>query len=474
MLLGAARRDWERIRPYARWLYYEMFPQRRPGYFKAAWNGPFYRLGGESLPTWPSSRSDRRVFLFFPLVDWHGRMQRSQHLATALAELGHLCIYVNPHLGLEYELPPLFSPEPRLSALAPGIFELHVHLPAEHAIDARLLSCGEAEQVAVAVHDVLSELNVTHAVQIVSVPSWHHVVTTLRSTKGFPIVYDCHDFLPGFERMAQDILDSEPPLFETCDHVLFSAQYLLDTVAASVPGIADKALVIHNANRPSDFAATERPALCPLSTVAYAGSLDHWFDVDLVATAAARNPSLTFKLAGRIEDNRVRRLERFRNICFLGEIPYSSVPTFLRSCDAAMIPFLRTPLTMSTNPIKMYEYFSVGLPVVSSRLPEVELYSHLVYIADSPEQFAGLIRQAVEERSSAARERRIAAGKAETWCHRASMLLQRVNESQKSLDARLGIDQWAARTSFAAESGSLQCASTKHCDLNRRGVFDEH
>jgi hypothetical protein len=83
-----------------------------------------------------------------------------------------------------------------------------------------------------------------------------------------------------------------------------------------------------------------------------------------------------------------------------------------------LIPFLRNGLTLAANPIKLYEYFSYGLPVVSSRLPEVEMFGDLVYVADSPEDFADKLDTAAAERDESARSCRVAIAGKETWADR--------------------------------------------------------
>jgi hypothetical protein len=92
--------------------------------------------------------------------------------------------------------------------------------------------------------------------------------------------------------------------------------------------------------------------------------------------------------------------------------------------DLGLIPFLRNELTLATNPIKLYEYFSHGLPVVSTRLPEVGLFGDLVYLADDPESFAAQVERAAEETDQSLRERRIAIARQESWACRAEELLQ--------------------------------------------------
>ena len=83
-------------------------------------------------------------------------------------------------------------------------------------------------------------------------------------------------------------------------------------------------------------------------------------------------------------------------------------------------------LTRATNPIKLYEYFSAGLPVVSTRLPEVELYRDLTYLADSPTEFSRLSALAVAEQDESLREKRMQIAGLHTWRARAEALLDRI------------------------------------------------
>ena len=249
----AARECWEFVRPYGRWLYYWIHPERRPEYFRSAWRYPFHTIRDGGFQEANGGLTAKSTFVFFPMADWHTRTQRSQQLARALADMGRLCIYVNPHLGLEFVEPPLFSDEARLSKLSPRIYELHVHLPAEHPIHSRMLTRQESARVAKAVNTVLGGLGVKRAIQIVSLPCWLHCSESLRSKHGFPIIYDCHDYLPGFERLPPDILAEEGTMFRACDRVIFSAEHLMNTVLSTKPDLAAKASIVRNANSPNDF-----------------------------------------------------------------------------------------------------------------------------------------------------------------------------------------------------------------------------
>ena len=104
---------------------------------------------------------------------------------------------------------------------------------------------------------------------------------------------------------------------------------------------------------------------------------------------------------------------------FTGEIPHSRIPELLREFRIALIPFRINPLTSMTNPIKMYEYFSCGLPVVSTPLPEAEAMGDLVYSGATPADFARQVTRALAEDDPSRRARRRAIAVRESWSERA-------------------------------------------------------
>ena len=83
------------------------------------------------------------------------------------------------------------------------------------------------------------------------------------------------------------------------------------------------------------------------------------------------------------------------------------------------------PLTLATNPIKLYEYFCLGLPVVATRLPEIELFGDLSYLYDGAEDFVRQLERAVAEDAPELRSRRKAAAWNNSWKARCEELTER-------------------------------------------------
>jgi glycosyltransferase involved in cell wall biosynthesis len=431
----------EAVRPYyLRWLYFPLWPHQRPHEFRDCWRYPFHKLSDSTrLPASPSNLPD---LLFYPMTDWHARIQRTQHLVRAFAALGFRSIFINPHLGREFETTPLFDKEHRLAQLESDIFELHIRLPREPVFHDRLLAAGEEDIIAEAIRRILPETanpsgntERTRAyaapgvIQILSFPLWLGVARRFRDQAGFPMVYDCHDLLSGFENIGGDLILAEAELLRAADLVLFASQGLLDRYKdelnprSPVPGPRPPApkqwLLVRNAVTAMQFEAGSAARQMGPPVIGYVGALDSWFDIEAVEQSASLHPECRFVLAGRIEFEPIKRLKALPNVELTGEIPYSRVPELLAQFRVALIPFRLNPLTLMTNPIKLYEYFSCGLPVVSTPLPEAQAMGDLVYLGANPADFARQVGIALQEDDPSQRVRRREIAMRESWSARA-------------------------------------------------------
>src|SRR5207245_11074015 len=131
--------------------------------------------------------------------------------------------------------------------------------------------------------------------------------------------------------------------------------------------------------------------------------------------AALRHPYWRFSLIGRVESESILPLASLPNVILKGEVPYAELPKRMGDFDVAVIPFLKIPLTLATNPLKLYEYLSLGIPVVSTRLPEIELFEELLYLSECPDEFVRQLEFAVAQDDPALRARRRAIAECNSW-----------------------------------------------------------
>lgn len=166
---------------------------------------------------------------------------------------------------------------------------------------------------------------------------------------------------------------------------------------------------IANEDEPNDIARIGKPR------VGFYGGIDaHTFDVALLHDVARLLPGMSFVLIGHTSAD-VASLSALSNIHFLGQKPYEQIPSYGRAFDVAMMPWRQNTWIEGCNPIKLKEYLALGKPVVSTPYPEGRSFRDSVYFADSAEQFADAIRQALREdcdRRRTERKQRVAG---QTW-----------------------------------------------------------
>jgi GT2 family glycosyltransferase len=114
----------------------------------------------------------------------------------------------------------------------------------------------------------------------------------------------------------------------------------------------------------------------------------------------------------------VSKLESLPNVRLLGEKNYREIPLYLSHFDVCLIPFRLNKLTKGVDPVKMYEYFSQGKPVVATDMAELAQSTDLLYIGKDLIDFANKVDRAIQEKDPQLRKRRIDYAAANTWSAR--------------------------------------------------------
>jgi glycosyltransferase involved in cell wall biosynthesis len=165
--------------------------------------------------------------------------------------------------------------------------------------------------------------------------------------------------------------------------------------------------------------------------IGYVGVIASWCDLELLDRVALEFPDCTLLMIGPLYN--VHNIPLRSNLQWLGYKGYGELIRYVRCFDVGIIPFKISSLTEAVNPIKMWEYMAMGLPVVTTALPEAGKYGDIIYHASGPEEFIKLIRQALKDKDVTRRERRMALARENSWEVRARQMLEAMTER---LDAK--------------------------------------
>ncbi|WP_456384921.1 glycosyltransferase [Desulfolithobacter sp.] len=330
---------------------------------------------------------DGRDVVVFPVIDYHFRVQRPQHLARGLADRGHRVFYLSTTFG---------DGEPGATLLEQvdeRIYLCQLTIPGPHPVIYQQVPDEVQERWLLDAMDCLMwSVDLGQVVALVDHPFWRPVAMALPDAV---VVYDCMDDHGGFSNNSEEILQAEKQLLQGADLVVTTSAPLSEKISR----IRENILIRNAAD--SLWFSEPPPALLYSSdrpVVGYFGAISEWFDLELVIRAARACPEFDFVLVGSTFMCDTREAEEIENIHFIGEVPYASLKGYLYAFDVCMIPFRLIELIQCTNPVKLYEYLAAGRPVVATDMPELRLVREHVYLSKDSDDFIANIKKAMDSR----------------------------------------------------------------------------
>jgi glycosyltransferase involved in cell wall biosynthesis len=216
------------------------------------------------------------------------------------------------------------------------------------------------------------------------------------------VIYQCVDEFSAFsDTNGRHIAELEQVLLRRADLVITSAERLRHSKAQANPNTV---LVRHGVDFSHFVKACDEQtpvpeaiARLPKPVIGFFGLVADWVDQEALAACARAYPNGSVVLVGKVAaDVDVSGLQRLPNVTFVGRRPYAELPGYCKGFDVALNPFKINELTLNSNPLKVREYLAAGLPVVSSRIPEVERLG-LCRLADDPEDFPRRVAECLAE-----------------------------------------------------------------------------
>lgn len=203
--------------------------------------------------------------------------------------------------------------------------------------------------------------------------------------KGIPIIYECVDDTISFQGIGQHVKKLENEMLSEADITIVPAHTLKEKLKHKTKKIK----VIPN-GVPSYFLEQD---IQKGNNVVYVGAVAKWVDTDLIKNTASLMPDTKFDIygGGKLPNST-------NNVTYHGKIPYEKVKKVIANAGVCILPFKQNDLTDCACPIKMFEYFSMDKPVVSTPIKEVMYYNIANIAENNPSHFSVEIEESFKEK----------------------------------------------------------------------------
>ncbi len=261
-----------------------------------------------------------------------------------------------------------------------------------------------------AVKGVLAKYSSIQPILITASPVTDEIIGKLGESCSF---YYCVDDYSSMEGAFKCILPSEQKIIKKVDGVFAVSKVLMESRKhKSETHFAPQGVNVNHFKKTA--ALNEKVNSLKKPVVGFFGLISEWVDLELIIACVKKYPDYTFVLIGKT----TRDLSAFfdyQNFVYLGPVDYKVLPSYASVFDVGLIPFEVNPVTVASNPLKLLEYFSLGIPVVTTNLPEMKNFADLAYIASDSDEFIKMLGQAVKENSDKRNHAGIEKAKEYSW-----------------------------------------------------------
>lgn len=302
------------------------------------------------------------VIVFEPTIDWGVTLfQRPQHMAMALGRKGYIVLYRTTGDGVREVQP-----------IAPNVW---------------LVGTPEVDDLKGAVWCVYSTASLSSPEQMAQRGKYGRVV--------YEYIDHIDSAISGGKTEIQRLLALKKAACSgQADYLVASARALYAELSASCPDTA-LAYIPNGVDAIHFRDPRHAQTVIPESYLAfrqryrklvgYFGAIAPWLWFDIMAGLAKQRPDIGFVYIGPDYSGCVGRLPRCDNVLYLGAVDYDDIPAYAMHFDVCFIPFSPGPISKTTSPLKLYEYFALEKPVVvTSEMSECTAFPEVFSGADIP------------------------------------------------------------------------------------------
>lgn len=171
--------------------------------------------------------------------------------------------------------------------------------------------------------------------------------------------------------------------------------------------------------------------LNPIKIIGYVGSIDDRLDLNLLTFLIRNNSKHKFQFIGRVMDEQIKyKLSRFSNVEFIPAVDSSLLPEYISKFSIGLIPFVKNPFTENIFPMKVNEYLSIGIPVVSTSFADLSSLESIIKKTDNSFDFNETLNKEIITDSPDKIKARINFASHQSWNNKAKLMFTAIRNLQ--------------------------------------------
>ena len=298
----------------------------------------------------------------------------------------------------------------------------------------------------------LTERYLTHLIKqfqgnnpLIFVFNYPYYQSISQHLNAFSIYYNLDDYSHYWEGREAQTKNMEKQSIEQANLTIcianYRAEYFKQTykkyldrifhlpLGCSIKFMVDRPLVQPNP-LPPELQHHSRPI------AGYIGALNDRFNFHYLYKVAAQLPDVTFILGGDLPTPQdgsadwwrgVELAKSLPNIHLIDRVSHNRLGEYLQAFDVLLMPYADCEFNLNACPTKLWDYMGTSLPIVANNVvPEVNLWSDVLLIAEHPDDFVDKLKFALANRVWKSSER-LSIAQSHTWQKQAQKLHQQID-----------------------------------------------
>lgn len=269
-------------------------------------------------------------------------------------------------------------------------------------------------------------------------PLWLDVIKTLKYSN---LIFHCVDGLHTYNKGnyfadQYDAIAKKSDIIITPGIILYEELKKINTNTYRIShGVTEELLSIIDKKEkiiPSEILKIKN------DIVIYSGTLANWVDFKIIEYIAKELEDITFLIIGYVHaltaKKDINKIIALKNVILTGFKNYHELPHYYKHCKVAIVPYQINEHIIYSSPTKFFDYFSAGLPVVTTKFPSAETFGDLVYIANDKESFLSSLKKAIKEDDMNLVQRRKDITRNSTWAIQVTKMIKLIEDFEKNGD----------------------------------------